>query len=236
MSKISLTRSGPVALLAIDDGKANTVDIATFTDMLARLDEAAHSDAGSLLITGRAGYFCAGLDLKKMPTLGADGLAETVRLFGETMLRVFTFPRPVVAAVDGHAYGAGAILALACDVRLAADGPLKLAMNEVPIGMTVPTFGVEIARASVSPSMHADLVLHGRAFTAAELRERAVVESLHAPPELHAAALTRAEGLAGLNGAAYDATKTRLRSAAAELARRVLVAESRELTRGFVTA
>src|SRR5690606_37854191 len=98
-SKLNVTRQGSLAILTIDDGKANTVDIATFQDFLAQLTAVEQSDAQALLITGRPGYFSAGLDLKKLPTLGADGLAETVQLFGEVMLRVFTFPRPVVAAI-----------------------------------------------------------------------------------------------------------------------------------------
>jgi len=235
MSKLTLTTQGPVSVITIDDGKANTVDTPTFKDWMTRLDEVEKSDTSALLLTGRAGYFSAGLDLRKLPTLGEEGLAELIQLFGEVMLRVFLFPKPVVAAVGGHAMGAGAILAMACDLRFMAQGPFKFGMNEVQIGMTVPTFGIEIGRAAVPAYAHADMVLHGRTFSPDECKAYALVEKVVEPAELVKTALERANGLASLNMRAYADTKTLMRSASARIARDVLAEESRRLTKPFLS-
>lgn len=234
MSKLTLSTQGPVAVLTMDDGKANTFDTAHFKDWHARLDEIEKSDASTVLITGRAGYLSAGLDLRKLPTLGAAGLEELIQLFGQVMLRVFTFPRPVVAAITGHAMGAGAILSMAADLRFIAQGPYKFGMNEVQIGMTVPTFGIEIGRASAPAHAHADMVLHGRTFSPDECAHYSLVEKVLPQEDVVKHALDRANGLASLNMTAYADTKRMMRGAAAEIAGKVLVEESRRLTKPFV--
>lgn len=233
-SKVSVRREGNVAVLQLDDGKANTFDLPTFQDTLARLDEVAASDAGALVLTGRTGTFSAGLDLRQLPTLGADRLPELIQEFARVMLRVFLFPRPVVAAVTGHAMGAGAILALAADVRIQAQGAFRFAMNEVQIGMTVPTFGCEIARAAVPPQVHADLVLHGKTFGPDELLARNMVEAVVPPEEVLAKAMARAGGLADIQSQPYAATKKLMRGAAHAHATSVLVPESFELVKPFI--
>ncbi len=235
-SKISVRREGKVAVLQLDDGKANTFELTTFQEMLAHLDTIAASDAGALLLTGRPGSFSAGLDLRQLPVLGAERLPLLIQEFARVMLRVFGFPRPVVAAVTGHAMGAGAILALAADVRFQADGAFRFAMNEVQIGMTVPTFGCEIARASVPPQVHADLVLHGKTFAPAELLARQMVEAVVDADKVFSAALARAQGLADIQSQPYSATKQLMRGAALAHATSVLVPESFELVKPFIPA
>jgi enoyl-CoA hydratase len=157
-----------------------------------------------------------------------------VQEFGKVMLRVFGFPRPVVAAVTGHAMGAGAILALASDVRLQAEGTFRFAMNEVVLGMTVPTFGCEIARATVIPPVHAELVLHGRTFSPTELLARGMVETLLPPDQVEAKAMERARGLAELNPVAYAATKMLMRGAALAHASAINEPESHVLVKPFL--
>src|SRR5207253_6988138 len=94
--------SDNVAQITLDDGKVNAMALAFFAGLNAALDRAEHERPGALVIAGRAGVFSAGLDLKVLPTLAPDALERTMVAFGRTMLRVFTFPIPTVAAVTGH--------------------------------------------------------------------------------------------------------------------------------------
>ena len=100
--------SDNVAQITLDDGKVNAMALAFFAGLNAALDRAEHERPGALVIAGRAGVFSAGLDLKVLPTLAPDALERTMVAFGRTMLRVFTFPIPTVAAVTGHAIAGGA--------------------------------------------------------------------------------------------------------------------------------
>lgn len=233
-SKVTLHQDGNVAVITLDDGKANTLDPATFTHLMQALDEVESGAAGALLIMGRAGVFCAGLDLKAMPALGPLGLPALVEQFGRAMVRVFGFGKPVVAAVSGHAMGGGAMLALASDVRMMAQGPHRFALNEVHIGMTVPTFACEIVRATVAPQHHAHVVLHGSTLGPDELLARGMVDAVVAPEQLKDAAMARAQALSLLGPSAYANTKKLMRGAAVERCLAVVAGEAHWLVKPFL--
>ncbi|MBE2254184.1 MAG: enoyl-CoA hydratase/isomerase family protein [Myxococcus sp.] len=231
MGQWQVTYDADVALVALDDGKANVVLTKEFKGLGAALEEVAASRARSAVLTGRPGYLSAGLDLKVLPTLSLEEKRDVVRAMGEAVLELFLFPKPVVAAVSGHALGAGAMFALACDVRVFAEGPYRFGLNEVPAGLFVPSFAVELARAAVSTSRLTELVVHGRALTPQEALSMHVAETLHAPESLLAAAMMHARHLASLSGAGYALTKRLVRGPGAERARASLPGELDELAR-----
>lgn len=226
--KWSVRREGEVAVVAIDDGKANALSTADLRQLEALLLDVERSDAGAIVLTGRAGYFTAGLNVKLLPTLSPAQLAELIRALGETSLSLFMHPLPVVAAISGHALGAGAIFSFASDVRLFAEGPFRFGLTEVPSGMPMPTFIVEVARASAPVELQTSVILHGRIFSPAEAVSLRLGESLHSPEALLSAAMARATALAELPRSSYSVAKRRLRGPAAEHARRVLEAEIAE--------
>jgi enoyl-CoA hydratase len=233
MVLISTRREGDVAVLTLDDGKANTFSRPQLEELDTAVRELAQSDASALVLTGRPGYLSAGLNLKVIPGLPPDELRALLAEFGEAMLRLFLFPKPVVAAVGGHALGVGAMLALCADVRLFASGPFKFGLNEVPAGLFVPTFGIELARAAVSPHLMTPLVVHGRIIDPQEALAFAVAESVHAPEALLPAALARARALGELNGNGYHLTKQYVRGPAAELSRLKVPGELDALAAAF---
>ena len=142
MGQWVIKREGPIAVLSMDDGKANTVLVAEFDGLARALEEIKACDAAAVVLAGRPGFFSAGLNLKVLPTLSQSEVQRLITRFGEVVLELFVFPRPVVAAVGGHALGAGAIFGFASDVRLFAEGAFKYGLNEVPGGLFVPTFGI----------------------------------------------------------------------------------------------
>src|SRR5437867_3300565 len=115
----------------------------------AGLDKAA-SDAQAVLIRGNERALSAGFDLKVMQGDDLDAMIRLVDAGGEMLLRLFRHPQPTVVAVTGHALAAGALLVLACDTRVGAEGSAKIGLNEVAIGMTLPVFAVELARERLS--------------------------------------------------------------------------------------
>jgi enoyl-CoA hydratase len=229
MSELTLARDGDVAVLTLDDGKANAFRPSNLPALERALDEAA--DARALVIRGREGFFSGGFDLKVMPSLDHPTKEVLLTSFTRVMHRLATYPRPTVAAIAGHAFGGGAILALACDVRLGAEGTYRFATNEVQIGVAMPTLGVEICRAALAGQVLLETLVHGRVWTLPEARDRGIVESLHA--DVHAAALARAKGLAALSPSAYATTKRRLHGAALDAAAEAMKAEMDEFVAAF---
>lgn len=231
MATWQVTYDADVAIVSLDDGKANTVLAPEFQSLEVALDEVAASPASAVIVTGRPGFLSAGLDVKALPGLSMEEKKDLVRAMASAVLKLFLFPRPVVAAVSGHALGAGAMFALAADLRVFAEGPFRFGLNEVPAGLFVPSFAIELARAAVSSSRLTELVVHGRVLTPHEALSMHVAEMLHAPESLLAAAKMHARHLGQLTGSGYALTKRLVRGPGADVARAALPGELDELAR-----
>jgi enoyl-CoA hydratase len=141
---VTTERAGDVAVITLDDGKANALSFDAIDGLTSALT-AAQSDAKAAVLLGREGKFSAGFDLKVM-TGSADGAKKLLGAGAELGLQVFASPIPVVLGVTGHALAMGGILTTCADYRVGAEGPFKIGLNEVAIGMPVPRFAVELTR------------------------------------------------------------------------------------------
>ena len=231
MAQWQIRSEGEVAIVSLDDGKANALLVPEFKGLEAALDEVKAGPAKACVLTGRTGFFSAGLNLKAMAGMSLDELKALISAMGSAVLKLFLFEKPVVSAVSGHALGAGAMFGFGADVRVFAEGSYKFGLNEVPAGLFVPTFAVELARSAVSSSRITELVVHGRVLSPMEALTMHVAESLHAPDSLIAAAVMRAKALATLSGPGYALTKRLVREQSAELSRARLSGELDELAR-----
>jgi enoyl-CoA hydratase len=223
MSTISYELRDPVAVLTMDDGKVNAMAMPFFDDLNAALDRAEREKPKAVVVTGRAGAFSAGLNLKVLPTLPPDELSRTLTTFGRTLVRWFTFPVPTVAAVTGHAIAGGAFLMMACDLRYVAEGPWKIHANEVAIGLVLPTWAMTIAESAIPPRFHTEALLHARPYLPDEAFERHIIHGVVRPAErVLDVALEAAAPLAALDQASYAASKRRQRAMRVEWASRLI--------------
>jgi enoyl-CoA hydratase len=179
---VSMVRDGDVAVITFDDGKANALSFAVLDGLNDALDTAA-AESKAVALVGREGKFSAGFDLSVMTGDIED--ARRLLAAGATLgLRIYTFPIPVVLGVTGHALAMGGILTTTADYRVGASGPYKIGLNEVAIGMPVPSFGVEWCRARLSPAwftrcvQHAELCPPERAVLAGFLDEVVPMEEV----------------------------------------------------------
>jgi len=162
----------------------------------------------AVIITGGAD-FCAGADLKEMGAMTVAGAEEFSRLGHAVFRRIETLPKPVIAAVAGHALGGGCELALACDIRLAA-GSARLGLPEVNLGL-IPGFGGTQRLASLVGHARArELILTGRIVDAREAAAMGLVSDVVADPELADRARELALRLARKSPTALAAAKTLL--------------------------
>ena len=211
MEKIHYRSENEVAFIRMDDGKANAMDFVFFEEMNRALDRLESDGAKTLVITGRSGYFSAGLDIKLMPSLSPgdlNGLAET---FARTLLRVFSLPIPTIALCSGHAVAGGAMLFFACDVRYVLDGPYRIQMNEMITGIPFPSWMLLIGRFALPAPCFIEAFLHARAYSPGETKEMGMCHGLTKREEDAAAvAMARTVHLKSLNLHAYRTSKERL--------------------------
>jgi enoyl-CoA hydratase len=217
-------RDGDVAVITIDDGKANALSHATIDAVTASLARA-EADAKAVVLAGRPGRFSAGFDLSVMKA-GPDAVRALVRAGAELTLTIYTFPRPVVVACTGHALAAGAILLMAADVRIGAAGDFKIGLNEVAIGMPVPMFATELARDRLSRRHLNSAVSLATIYDPDGARDAGYLDAVVAPEIVLTSASARAAELASsISPDAFVATRRNVRGHIAEHVRDTLDAD-----------
>lgn len=217
-----------VAVITLDDGKANAVSpavIAGLNDALTR----AEAEAAAVLLAGRPGRFSAGFDLAVMTT-GVEPMRKLVIGGAELLLRLYGFPRPVVSACTGHALAMGALLLLASDRRVGARGAFKIGLNEVLIQMPLPAFGVELARDRLSKRHFTQATSQARIYDPDTAVDAGYLDSTEPAEDLLAAAEGLARQLGTLANPAFSETKRRERSATIDRIRSTLEADIASLT------
>ena len=220
---VAYESAGPIARLTMDDGKLNVMSKAMLQALHGAFDRA-ERDRAIVLLGGRAQVFSAGFDLKVFGRGDPDEIYQMMRLGAELALRVLSFPLPVVTLCTGHAFPMGAFLLLGADVRLGADGPFQIGLNEVAIRLTIPGFGVELARQRLTPA-YFNRIATGELLAPAEAAVAGYLDRVVAPEQLTASADSVAGALGKIDLAAHAATKARVRAPAIQAVRAAIDAE-----------
>src|SRR5215467_13471385 len=182
-------RHDHVAVVTMNTNKVNAQNPAFFADLHAAFDrlDKEFSDC-AVVLTGTGAVFTAGLDFDHhFPLFARRSLTEIdawFHAYRATNVRLFTYPRPTVAAINGHAYAGGLITAFDCDHRIAAEGPLQFALNEVPIGIPMPAVYCEIIKHAVGPRVASELTLFGQVYDLAAAARMGIFQQPVAPNKL----------------------------------------------------
>jgi len=213
-----------IATIAMDDGKVNAFSIPMLKAVHAAFDQA-ERDGAIVILTGREGYFSAGFDLKIFAGGDVEEVIEMLTLGATLAERILGFATPVITACPGHTVAAGAFMALAADLRIGTDGPFKIGLNEVKIGLTVPWFVIELARQRLNPAHFNRAVVSATMYGPAEAMSAGFLDLVVPADELRAASLDAAAELAELNPQAHAATKLRARGDALKAIRAAIETE-----------
>lgn len=202
-----------LAVIRIDRGKANALDL-ELLQALARELDAVEQDRTrhALVLTGTGKFFSAGVDLFRF----LDGGADYLEAFFHTMVgcfrRLFVFPRPVVAAVNGHAIAGGCVLASAADYRVMARTAGAIGVPELKVGIPFPTAAIEILRFAASTRHLQQLVYLGRMYQPDEAHRVGLVDELVDGDEVVPRAAAVANELGSMPVARFGITKRQLRA------------------------
>jgi enoyl-CoA hydratase len=204
--------AGSVAILRVDDGKANAFSFALIDALHAAFDRA-EKEARAIAWIGRAERFSGGFDLGVMRGGDVQAVARLVQAGGRLATRMYEAPLPVVIGCTGHALAMGAVALLAADYRIGARGDLKIGLNEVAIGLTLPTFATALAHARIAvPALQRATAL-AEVFDGDGAVEVGFLDRAVAADEVEPAAIAAAARFAELDARAHAATKRRMRQA-----------------------
>jgi len=198
-----------VVILRLAHGKASALDIELLEALEGALEAA--SDARAVVLTGTGAIFSAGADLLRVHDGGADYVARFLPALKHGIEALFGYPKPVVAAVNGHAIAGGCILAAACDYRLMARGGGRIGVPELVVGVAFPAMALEVMRFAVPDGRLQEIVYTGRTYEPDAALERGLVDELAEPDALADRALEVARQFAAVPAAAFAHTKRHLR-------------------------
>jgi enoyl-CoA hydratase len=205
-----------IAILTLSHGKANALDI-EFCDALAtHFAELANSNVKAVVLTGQGRIFSAGVDLKRLSQGGADYIRRFLPALHRLFEAVFFHPRPVVAAINGHAIAGGCVLACCADRRIMARESGRIGVTEILVGVPFPTLAFEIVRFAVPPRYLPEFTLSGATYDTDEALRRGWVDELAEGEDLMEDALAVAHELCLISPAAFTQTKVQIRQPVAE--------------------
>ncbi len=194
-----------IAVVRFEKGKVNALDLELLEEITATL--VGLHEADGVVLTGKGRAFSAGVDLKRL----VDGGPEHVGAFLPALVRaieeVFYFPRPIVAAVNGHAIAGGCILAVAADHRVMSAGTIGL--TEILVGVPFPAAALEVMRYAAGPGL-ARLVLTGATLGPDAAVAAGLVHETCGPDDLVATAVERAATLARIPRTTFAMVKDEL--------------------------
>jgi enoyl-CoA hydratase/carnithine racemase len=146
---ITVTDHGPVRELRLDRPPANALSPELLVRLCDLVDAAPAEGARALVLSGSPGMFSGGLDVPVLLGLDRAAMGDAWELFHRGMRALAASTLPVVAAITGHSPGGGMVLALFCDRRVMAEGPFKIGLNEVSVGIPLPRVILTVLRRQV---------------------------------------------------------------------------------------
>jgi len=213
MEHIQCERAGELSILTMSRGKANALNLALVEELYGAVAAAAAESSvrGLVLASDRPRFFSSGFDIREVFTYDRDGMAAFFGRFIDLYESLYRFPKPVVAALSGHTFAGGAILAVACDFRIMAEGDFGFALNEINLGLAVTPNIRGMLTDAVGMARGREVLLFGEPLTPARALEIGLVRELAPAAQVRDRAIASARSLAAKPPAAYREIKRALR-------------------------
>lgn len=229
MSFTELETNDGIATLALVRGRVNALDGAVVAELRNRLETlGADTEVRAVVLTGRGPFFSFGFDIPEFLDFSKADFAAYLAAFTELYTYLFLHPKPVVAALNGHAIAGGCMLALACDRRVMAVGKAKISLNEISFGSSIFAGSTEMLRFQVGNAAATKILYSGAMFSAEEARSLGLVDEIGSEEEVLDRAKRVASDLGSRPAAAFEGIKALLRKPVAEEMRRREQASIRE--------
>ena len=214
-----------VAHITMDDGKANIMSEAMLLELDAVFTRAEKDQAIVVLKSARANVFSAGFDTRVFASGDPVASLQMMKAGAELALRMLSFPHPIVGVVEGHAFPMGLFLLLGCDLRIGVQGDYGMGLNEVAIGITPPTFAIELARGRLQPAWLSRTATTGQMYNPTDAVTAGMLDVVVSADALDIAVQDALAQLSAIDRKSHAATKIRVRKPTIEAVRAAIDAE-----------
>jgi len=221
MDFVALQKGNGIATLTLARGRVNALN-GTVVDQLRTQLKNVEMDReiGAVILTGSGKFFSFGFDIPAFLALTKEEFAEYLVNFTDLYTYLFLFPKPVIAAINGHAMAGGCMLALACDHRVMAIGKAKISLNEIGFGSSVFAGSTEMLRFWVGNAKATEILYTGAMYQAEQAKDLGLVHEASTEQNFTAAVEKAASALQEKASPAFASIKSLLRKSVAEEMRR----------------
>ena len=213
MSTIKVSIKDRIAILGLDRGRSNAINsemVAELSQMLRSIEN--DENIAGLILTGKEGFFSAGLDLIELYNYDE----EKIRAFWIDFLNLVTalssFKKPLIAAINGHSPAGGCVLALCCDYRIMSEGKFIIGLNEVPVGIIIPEAIFHLYAFWLGNAQAYRFMLEGRLMNTEEALAAGLVDEVVKPESILYAAERKMQKYIQLERNTWQQSKLNLRS------------------------
>ena len=201
-----------VVLLRMAYGKVNAMDIKFCEAVRAEFEAEKETDSRAVVLTGSGSIFSAGVDLRRVLKEEKTYTMHFLEAFAAMLLEVLRFPKPTIAAINGHAIAGGCILACTCDERIMAASAGRIGLPELLVGVPFPELAIQILQNAIPSQSLPHLIYSGALLSAEQAQKHHLVNEVAPEEQLLERAKTKAQQYAALAPAAFGRTKSALQA------------------------
>lgn len=212
MNTIKVTIKNKTAVIGLDRGRSNAINaemVAELAQMVRNIEK--DDQIGGLILTGKEGFFSAGLDLIEL----YDYDEVQIRKFWEDFLGLVSilasFKKPFISAISGHSPAGGCVLAICGDYRIMAEGKFIIGLNEVPVGIIVPDSIFHLYSFWLGQAKAYRFLLEGKLMNTGEALENHLIDEVADPGGLLSAAERQMQKYLQLDRTTWQQSKLNLR-------------------------
>jgi enoyl-CoA hydratase/carnithine racemase len=219
MGFINLSVDEDIAIVTINRPKVNALNeplVEELYECLQKLADKPNAQVKVIILTGEGSFFSFGLDVPEFLNYSKEPFTRFLAKFTELISYLFLYPKPVIAALNGHTIAGGCMLAIACDYRLMVSDKAKISLNEITFGSTVFASAISVLKHLVG-GRNAELILYsGRMYSAEEAQGLRLIDEVVSKENLDAAARRVARDFVSKNSDTFQSIKMLLRRPMAE--------------------
>ena len=217
MDFIKTQNNNGIVSLIIERGKVNAINDQVVEQMHNTLiDLEKKSETKAVIISGQGKFFSFGFDIPEFLSYSKQKFTDYLIKFTDLYTYMFLYPKPIIAAINGHAVAGGCMLASACDKRVMVSGKAKISLNEISFGSSVFAGSTEMMRFCVGSKNTEEILYSGKMYSAEEAKVLGLIDEITSENELMNVATTIALELSGKSAPAFADIKLLLRRSVAD--------------------
>ncbi|MDF3078909.1 MAG: Enoyl-CoA hydratase/isomerase [Sphingobacteriaceae bacterium] len=212
METIQVSIQDRVAVITLNRGRANAIN-SLMVDELQQMFQNIESDSqvSGVILTGKEGFFSAGLDLIELYDYDEAQIKDFWQRFIKLTESLASFKKPFISAINGHSPAGGCVLAICSDYRVMADGKYIIGLNEVPVGLIVPENIFHLYSFWIGDAKASRYLLEGKLMNPQEALEAGLVDEVVNPNTIRTAAERQMKKYIQLNAETWQKSKMNIR-------------------------